>query len=79
MPFAHFGFAIGLTAHSIFQSPDGTRYDITPLADERPRQAMRFVEHLGDDKEFFEIVDQVRGAMGPTINCPEDCTEGTKA
>jgi len=73
--FASFGQSVGLTAHSVVQGPDGKRFDITPLADERPRKAMRFVEHLGDDRQFFEIVEQVRGPMGPTIICLEFCGE----
>jgi hypothetical protein len=71
--FAHFGHAIGLTAHSIVQGPCGERFDITPLADERARQALRFVEHLGSDQQFFDMAEQSKGPMGPTITCPELC------
>jgi hypothetical protein len=42
-----------LTAHSVVQALDGHLIDITPLADERIRRAMRFVAHIGDENLFL--------------------------
>lgn len=68
--FAGFGYAVGLTAHSVVQDADGKRFDITPLENERSREGMRFVEHLGNERDFFKMVKLVRGPIGPTILCP---------
>jgi hypothetical protein len=41
-----------LTAHSVVREIGGRSFDITPLADERVRDTMRFVPHLGNQEEF---------------------------
>jgi hypothetical protein len=48
---------IELTAHSVVRDQNGDLFDITPLADERPRLSgfMRFVPHVGPDALFWEI------------------------
>jgi|SRR6266496_2328791 len=53
--YADFGLSIGLTAHSVVQGTDGQLFDITPLADERVRDTMRFVPHLGDEQLFLSM------------------------
>jgi hypothetical protein len=58
---------IKLTAHSIVQAPDGTRFDITPLADEGAREGMRFVAHVADDQTFLEMK-----AINVFLTCPPD-------
>jgi hypothetical protein len=42
-----------LTAHSVVRGIDGNLFDITPLADERVRPAMRFLPHVGDEQLFL--------------------------
>jgi len=44
-----------LTAHSVVRTSDGNLLDITPLADERVRPAMRFVPHVGDENLFSSL------------------------
>jgi hypothetical protein len=44
-----------LTAHSVVRDTKGEMFDITPLADERIRTAMRFVPHLGDQQLFLSM------------------------
>jgi len=44
-----------LTAHSVVRGIDGKLFDITPLADERVRDTMRFVPHLGNQEEFHSM------------------------
>lgn len=48
--------AIGLlAAHSVVRDVNGRLYDITPFADESIRPTARFIPHLGDENEFWEI------------------------
>jgi hypothetical protein len=68
MPYA---FATGesgqvFTAHSVVKDRDGLLYDITPLGDERIRQSLRFVPHLGTEPEFWVLEKSNR-----CIYCPE--------
>jgi hypothetical protein len=44
-----------LTAHSVVRGTDGKLFDITPLADERVRPALRFVPHVGDEQLFSQM------------------------
>jgi hypothetical protein len=72
---ASFLFAMNLVAHSVVRGGDGTMFDITPLDDEENRgvsvrRGMRFVEHLGGDKEFFAF-EAERNSMA----CPLPASE----
>lgn len=62
--YADFGVAIGLTAHSVVRNIDGRLIDITPLGNEDCRLGMRFIPHLGEDRDFFALKE-----LGIYINC----------
>ncbi|MGH7035728.1 MAG: hypothetical protein ACREFL_18510 [Stellaceae bacterium] len=66
MTYADFIIAVGLTAHSVVEGPDGVLFDITPLEDEKQRDWMRFVRHNGDDKSF----DAMK-SLNIFIECPQ--------
>jgi hypothetical protein len=59
---------IMLTAHSVVRDADGKLFDITSLADERVRPAMRFVPHIGDEQLFHSTKES-----SIFIECSEVC------
>ncbi len=57
------GFGEELTAHSVVRDEKGNLFDITPIQDEKLRQSMRFVLHVGDERLFWEFANR-------SICCP---------
>jgi hypothetical protein len=57
---ADLGSGIRLVAHSVVRGADGKKFDITPSARETANKGLQegkcFVEHLGDDEEFFALI-----------------------
>jgi hypothetical protein len=44
-----------LNAHSVLESYEGVLYDITPPRPNPERLSMRFVRHVGTEKEYTEL------------------------
>ncbi len=59
-------FGLELTAHSVVCDEKGSLFDITPIQDERLRQSMRFVRHVGDEELFWKLENANRFICCPT-------------
>lgn len=61
-------------AHSVVETSAGRRVDITPLADERQRASLAFLEHHGTGEQFEVLRTRFTQMIWPLVDMHDQAT-----